>query len=183
MQLTSRECGATTLVMPTKPDSVSLFIIIISLIVQGTGYVQDESTGKLENYTMTNFFIDPDYACSVFQSCRKVSFISQASLTSSIAFLDFLGTNGKVQGKSVITFEFESNPKKSLSEFAASCGTPVYANETFHDYNITRNCTCAFCDEACTPTSISNVVNFFDGFNGSLVGVVYLVLIGFSVIF
>lgn len=47
------------------------------------------------NLTITTFTVDPDYACTIFESCAKVSFISQASLTSAIAFLNFLGVNGK----------------------------------------------------------------------------------------
>jgi hypothetical protein len=42
--------------------------------VNGTGYIFDNSTG--ENYTMTTFTMNPDYACTLFQACAKVSFIS-----------------------------------------------------------------------------------------------------------
>ena len=81
----------------------------------GTGYIMDETTGEPQNYTMVNFTVDADYACTVFQSCKKVSFISQASLTSSIAFLDFLGSNGKLQSKSIITFNLDEDNEKALN--------------------------------------------------------------------
>ena len=42
------------------------------------------------NLTLTNFTVDPDYACTMFQSCAKVSIVAAASLQSSEAFLDFL---------------------------------------------------------------------------------------------
>lgn len=42
------------------------------------------------NLTLTNFTVDPDYACTMFQSCAKVSIVASASLQSSEAFLDFL---------------------------------------------------------------------------------------------
>ena len=32
------------------------------------------------NETLTEFTLDPDYACTLFQSCQKVSLIAQASL-------------------------------------------------------------------------------------------------------
>ena len=41
-------------------------------------------------YAMTNFTVDPNYACTEFTSCEKTSFISEASVTSSEQFLDFL---------------------------------------------------------------------------------------------
>jgi len=42
------------------------------------------------NLTLTNFTVDPDYACTMFQSCAKVALIAAASIQSSEAFLDFL---------------------------------------------------------------------------------------------
>lgn len=42
------------------------------------------------NVTVTNFTVDPDYACTMFKSCQKVSLIAAASIQSSEAFLDFL---------------------------------------------------------------------------------------------
>lgn len=42
------------------------------------------------NYTVTNFNVNPDYACTLFQSCAKTTFIAEAALQSSMAFLDFL---------------------------------------------------------------------------------------------
>ncbi len=54
--------------------------------------------------TKVLFTVDKDYACTMFNSCKKVSLIASASLTSSIAFLDFMGYNGKNQSLSIITF-------------------------------------------------------------------------------
>jgi hypothetical protein len=46
-------------------------------------------------------------ACDLFRSCRSVSLISQASIQSSIAFLDFIGVNGQNTSLSIITFQFD----------------------------------------------------------------------------
>jgi Niemann-Pick C1 N terminus len=60
------------------------------------------------NYTQSSFTVDPDYACTIFNSCKKTSFISEASISSSIAFLDFLGLNGKDTGKVIIYFYLDT---------------------------------------------------------------------------
>jgi hypothetical protein len=41
-----------------------------------------------------NFNIDSGYSCDIFTSCKQESFIAQAGISSSLAFLDFLGVNG-----------------------------------------------------------------------------------------
>lgn len=46
------------------------------------------------NMTEVGFNIDSDYACGLFQSCQQESFIAIAGISSSLAFLDFLGVNG-----------------------------------------------------------------------------------------
>jgi len=60
------------------------------------------SSGK--NMTEVSFNIDSDYACGLFQSCKQESFIAIAGISSSIAFLDFLGVNGQNTSLSIITF-------------------------------------------------------------------------------
>lgn len=49
---------------------------------------------KLTNLTEVNFHVNEDMACTLFQSCKEVGLIAQASIGSSIAFLDFMGVNG-----------------------------------------------------------------------------------------
>ena len=51
-----------------------------------------------------NFNIDAGYSCNIFQSCKQESFIAQAGISSSLAFLDFLGVNGQNQSLTIITF-------------------------------------------------------------------------------
>ena len=41
-----------------------------------------------------NFNIDSGYSCDIFTSCKQESFSAQAGISSSLAFLDFLGVNG-----------------------------------------------------------------------------------------
>ena len=47
-------------------------------LVSAPGYqIEDDDNGKvLNNYTTTRFRVNPDYACSVFTSCKKVSMIA-----------------------------------------------------------------------------------------------------------
>ena len=66
---------------------------------------------------------------------------------------------------------------------AVGCGAPVPTNGTLFDYDGIKNSTCAYCDSACKPTTISNEISFFDGFDGKIVGIVYGVLILFTLIY
>lgn len=65
-----RECGAITLATPIKLPLVDYFIL--TFIVDATGYLYE----KDGNYTKTTFRVDPDYACTMFQSCKKVSIVA-----------------------------------------------------------------------------------------------------------
>lgn len=58
--------------------------------VKGLGYTTAIVKDKPTNLTEIEFVTDEDMACTLFQSCSKVSLIAQASLQSSISFLDFL---------------------------------------------------------------------------------------------
>ena len=133
------------------------------------------------NETLTEFTLDPDYACTLFQSCQKVSLIAQASLQSSIAFLDFMGFNGKQQSHSVIGFDFSR--VDGLNVDAYPCDTAVPANGSFGNYTKVGNCSCAACDAACPAPPVDATIAFFAGFDGILVGIVYGALIVFSIVF
>ena len=61
--------------------------------VTGLGYKEIGSGEERKNFTEVYFSVDEDMACTIFQSCKKVSLIAQASVQSSIAFLDFLVGN------------------------------------------------------------------------------------------
>lgn len=47
-------------------------------------------SGQMKNLSEIGFAVNPDMACTLFTSCKKVSLIAQASIQSSISFLDFL---------------------------------------------------------------------------------------------
>jgi len=148
--------------------------------VAGLGY-QNDTDPLVGLETLTQFTLDPDYACILFQSCQKVSLIAQASLQSSIAFLDFMGFNGKQQSHSVIGFEFSKDPNASLNSAVFPCSQQVPTNGNFSNYTGVGNCSCAACDQACPAPSVDASIGFFDGFDGVLVLIVYLVLVVFSI--
>lgn len=150
--------------------------------VTGNGY-QIDSDPIAGNVTLVEYNIDPLYACSVFQSCEKVSIVAQASLQSSIAFLDFMGFNGKEQSHMIMGFNFSSDPNATMSTEVYPCNFKVPANGNFTGYTKVGNCSCASCDQACPAPPVDAFIGFFDGFNGVLVAIVYGGLIAFSVVF
>jgi len=48
--------------------------------VEGDGYKSIFVNGKMTNFTNVVFTVDEDMACTLFQSCVKVSLIAQASI-------------------------------------------------------------------------------------------------------
>lgn len=90
--------------------------------VEGNGYANVPGDDGPVNMTKVTFWVDEDMACKMFKSCEKVSLIAQASLQSSIAFLDFLGVNGQNQSFSIITFKVgDSDSAKSYDGPTKSC--------------------------------------------------------------
>ena len=150
--------------------------------VIGKGYLND-SDPLVVNATDVLFTVHPDYACIIFKSCEKVSIVAQASLQSSIAFLDFMGFNGKQQTHSLIEFNFSTNLSVALNSTAFSCDTLIPISGNFSNYTKVGNCSCASCDSACPPPPVDAFIGFFDGFNGILVAIVYAALIAFSAVF
>ena len=69
---------------------------------------------------------------------------------------------------------------KALNMEAVDCGYKVDEDGILYDYTGVRNCTCTYCESSCLPTSISNAIGFFDGFNLPMVAIVYGVLVVFS---
>ena len=138
-------------------------------------------------YRLVGFTLDSDYACGIFTSCKKVSYIAQAGISSSIAFLDFMGTNGQDYSLSVITFTLTSDdPDHSLTgaEFPAyDCGMSVPADGTLNGYPDTLNSTCSYCDAACEPPAVNDDIAFLDGLNWVLVGSSYAGFVIFTIVF
>lgn len=140
-------------------------------------------------------------SCTLFQSCSKVSLIAQASLQSSISFLDFLGVNGQNQSLSIITFAFEANntaekelpklegipvsediEKKPLKVEMHPCAYSVPSDGVLDGYPKIENSTCSFCSEMCEPPDIDASIGFFDGFNNKTAFTFVGVLVGTSLI-
>ena len=73
--------------------------------------------GYFQNFTKVKFTVEENMACIIFNSCRKVSLIAQASLQSSNSFLDFMGVNGQNQSLSIITFNVtKGNGKTPIAD-------------------------------------------------------------------
>lgn len=78
---------------------------------------------------------------------------------------------------------FSKDHTESLIDVIHQCDYPVPQNMSVDGYQGCNNCSCASCDYACTAPQVNAAIGFFDGFDGALVGIVYGVLIAFSIIF
>ena len=149
-------------------------------------YGTKTTAGQL--YRLVGFSIDSDYACGIFTSCKKVSYIAQAGISSSISFLDFMGTNGQDYSLSVITFNLKKNdPDHALMPLTSNdpydCGTEVPANKSLNGYPNILNSTCSYCDAACEAPAVNDDIAFLDGLNWYLVGYSWLGFVIFTIVF
>jgi hypothetical protein len=72
---------------------------------------------------------------------------------------------------------------KTLDTYVYPCNYSVPENRTIKNYTVKANCSCAFCDSACPAPSVDGTINFFDGFDGILVAIVYGALVLFSIVY
>jgi len=142
-----------------------------------------------QTYAQVQVGIDEDYACGIFQSCAKESYIAQAGITSSLAFLDFMGTNGAPYSLSFINFTLVSNStvedalQGAEDEAWWPCDYAIPANGTILGYDQLLNTTCSYCDAACKPPSVNDEIGFLDGLSWKLVGWNYFAFVVFTIIF
>uniref|UniRef100_A0A7S3CQN4 Uncharacterized protein n=1 Tax=Strombidium rassoulzadegani TaxID=1082188 RepID=A0A7S3CQN4_9SPIT len=163
------------------------------------GYKVITVEGQQKNFTEVFFSVNEDMACTLFRSCKKVSLIAQASLQSSISFLDFMGVNGQNQSLSIITFGFDSKlpnvtegvlpapmrddvDRKPLNITMHPCGYEVPANGTVDGYEKIANGTCTFCDEMCPTPDIDSSIGFFDGFDQKKSFLFFGVILGLTIL-
>lgn len=141
-------------------------------------------------YTNVRVSIDPDYACTVYSSCKGTSFIAEAGVSSSVAFLNFLGFNGAEYSLSFISFitsNTDSNPYEPptglLLSDAQPCQDDVPTDGILYGYTDTTNSTCSFCQKACPPPIVDDSIGFLDGFSWNIVGYSYLGFVLFTLLF
>ena len=116
--------------------------------VNATGYATQEWTGT--RLTQVTFSVDENTACTLFQICKMVSLIAQASIQSSLSFLDFLGVNGLNQSLSVINFVFDTFDNGTfqgapLNYTAYPCDYDVPDDGVIDNYTKIENSTCSHC--------------------------------------
>lgn len=132
-----------------------------------------------------NFNIDSGYACGLFQSCQQESFIAIAGISSSIAFLDFLGVNGQNTSLSIITFNLTTDMDypETLTGTATACDAAVPEDQILNNYTGILNSTCSYCAAICSAPPVDDKIGMFDGFNGKLVGYCYIGFVSFTILY
>ena len=143
-----------------------------------------EASGDVDDYTNVQVSIDTDYACTIFSSCKGTSFISAAAISSSVAFLDFLGSNGAMYSRSWINFttDWEGETTSYLNSSAVPCQYPVDSSGVLNSYEDITNSTCAYCQKICGPPVVDDTIGFLDGFSWKIVGYSYLGFICFTIL-
>lgn len=108
-----------------------------------------------------------------------------AGISSSIAFLDFLGVNGQNTSMTITTFNLTEGVEypHTLNGSAYPCDYPVHEDGILNKYSDIKNSTCSFCAAVCAAPEVSSKIGLFDGFNGSLVLFTYIGFISFTILF
>lgn len=139
-------------------------------------------TGGID-YTNVQASIEDAYACTIYQSCKGTSFISAAGVSSSVAFLNFLGYNGAPYSLSYINFttDYVGQTTGELVSEAVPCSDPVDSSGTLFGYKDITNSTCSYCAGSCSPPVVNDDIAFLDGFSWKLVGYSYLGFVIFTI--
>jgi len=133
--------------------------------------------------------IDTDYACGIFTSCAKESYISESGLTNSLSFLDFLGSNGAPYSLSWIEFALEvdstvDNAMQGEEEVDYyPCEFSVPEDGLLLGYDGIYDTSCSYCDAACTPPVVDDKIAFLDGLSWSIVGYSYMAFVLLTILF
>ena len=88
-----------------------------------------------------------------------------------------MGFNGKDSGLSVIYFNFDTDPSKSLTLPVYDCNHAVSDDNVLDLFNDVTTCQCTYCDLACPIPDVNGNVLFFDGCDWELVGIIYAAFI------
>lgn len=151
----------------------------------------DDGTRTVDEvlYTNVNVTIDSDYACGLFTSCAKESYIAVAGIDSAVAFLDFMGSNGAPYSISYINFNLQKESTLENGMLGAEdsewfpCEYEVPDDGVILGYTGIYNSTCSYCDAACSPPVVNDDIGFLDGLSWKLVGFTYLGFIIFTILF
>ena len=146
--------------------------------IETFGQIDYQDKGLILNMSMT---IGGELACTLFNSCKKNSFIATlASGTSAPAFMQFQGSNAVDTGKVLINFLYSEDKNVSMITDMYPCNADI-SNGTIDGYHVSE-CGCNHCEEACRPPTGRNMPLFLDGFDWLVVILVYAAVVILSVI-
>ena len=137
------------------------------------------------DYVTVTFDLTSDYACEIYTSCKQESFIAQAGISSSIAFLDFLGVNGQDTSLTIITFDLTDDKEypDTLDGTAYDCGMQVPEDNIVGDYPDIVECACTYCQASCAKPVVDDHIGLIDGLSWKKVGYSYGFFIVFTILF
>jgi len=127
------------------------------------------------NVADINITYNSDDACNFFESCSKITFLSEISAGSSaLGFITFQFDRG-------IATSFSQVHVAMKNEGGLKFETPPHrCNETFsggqdqYGYPVPGNCSCNFCADSCEPVTEVPYGSIVDGLNTSHILLAYL---------
>jgi len=137
----------------------------------------NDTSGKLVTMDVArvNMTFNAQQACDLFQSCSKISFLTQISAGgSALGFFTFLFDRGVVESWTKVDV-------KVVNQGGLQFVTPPYkCNQTFPEgrdefgYEIPGTCPCNFCQDSCEPLTYVTYGSVSDGFSSGRVILAYL---------
>jgi len=137
----------------------------------------NDTSGKLVTMDVArvNMTFNAGQACSLFQSCSKISFLTEISAGgSALGFFTFLFDRGVIESYTKVDMQVVNQGG------LAFVTEPHICNATFPDgrdefgYEIPGTCPCNFCQDACEPLNYVTYGSVTDGFSSGKVILAYL---------
>ena len=133
------------------------------------------------NVLEMNWYFNPDTACQIFDSCRKVPEVAEVS-SSAVGFLQFLADNSIVDGRTLFNMIYTQIPIKQFKPLTYEIAKCNNDSGTIFNFTNITSCPCSFCQDSCSSSNITIVFpSFFYGFSFSICIIAYSVLI-FSIL-
>jgi len=142
--------------------------------------VINDTTQEPVNITVADIALDlnSDYACSIFQSCSKITFLSEISAGSSaLGFITFQFDRGVTDSYSTVKVSLKNGGGLNFTTPPHTCNQTFPSGQDEFGYKIPGNCSCNFCSDSCEPLQMVPYGSIADGFNYNKIIITYIVVI------
>ena len=140
-----------------------------------TVYSDTDNQPVTLNVSSVNLTLNADHACGIYQSCSKITFLTEISAGSSaLGLISFLFDRGVDTSFEEVKVSVNNTGGMKFSTPPHSCNETFPNHQDDFGYEIDNACPCSFCADSCKPLDLVSYGKIQDGFNASNVILAYM---------